>query len=315
MDRARSIVAPVDFTPCSLAAVRQAVRIAKWNQARLDVLHVVAEDVVTELEGVLSPHQQDIRSGLVEDARREWQRLTASDDALRGLPLSVEVGHPVGSVLQRLNDSGADLLVMGVHGASHPGGGAGTVATACVRKAHGMVLLVREEQAAPFKSIVACIDFSPTSLRALNQAVRIALQDGAALHVLHVFEGPWHRTHYRAPTPLATPDQQKQYIDGLRGRLESFCKPLATEMGYLNPQFHVLDHRGYGDGITEFVRHYNVELAVLGTKGKTNLRYMLWGRTAERVVRNSPCSILVVRPEDTPAPQETAAARPMKPAV
>lgn len=298
MDRLTSIIVPVDFTTCSGSAVRQAIRIARWNQARLEVLHVVASEVAAELEAALGEFQQDVRSGLLEDARREWERLKADIPDARDMAIHVMIDHPIHAILQRAQDTSADLLVMGVHGTSRAGRGAGTVATACVRKSHSKVLLVHDGQDAPFKSIVACIDFSDTSLKALREAVHIALQDGAKLYVLHVFAGPWHKLHYRAPTPEASPDFQKQYTDGLRGRLESFCKPLATELGYLHPEYCVLDFQGYGDGITTFVGQHNCDLVVMGTKGKTNLRYMLWGRTAERVARDAPCSILVVKPDE-----------------
>lgn len=77
-----------------------------------------------------------------------------------------------------------DLLVLGAHRISPADRSAGTLATACVRKAMASVLLVKDPHAGSFRSVVACIDFSPTSLKALEQAVRLALQDQAVLHVL-----------------------------------------------------------------------------------------------------------------------------------
>jgi nucleotide-binding universal stress UspA family protein len=56
---------------------------------------------------------------------------------------------------------------------------------------------------------------------------------------------------------------------------------------------------GHGRGITEFVQQIGGDLAVLGTRGRTNLRDLLIGSTAERVLRDAACSILAVRPEGT----------------
>ena len=37
---------------------------------------------------------------------------------------------------------------------------------------------------------------------------------------------------------------------------------------------------------------------MLGTKGKTNLKYVLLGSTAERVLRDVPCSVLAIKPPE-----------------
>lgn len=40
----------------------------------------------------------------------------------------------------------------------------------------------------------------------------------------------------------------------------------------------------------------HADLIVLGTKGKTNLKYVLLGSTAERLLRDVPCSVLAIKP-------------------
>lgn len=297
MNTWKSVVVGVDFTPCAATALRQAIRIAGQNQARLQVIHVIETLVAMDLEEALRPFQADIRAGLIKDAGKTWEEFRAGVPEASGLELAVEVDNPVVALLRRVSQQAADLLVLGTHGTSPPDRGPGTLATACVRHAMASVLLVRDPHAGPFTSIVACIDFSATSLKGLEQAVRMATQGGATLHVVHVFSAPWHRLHAWAPTPQASADYQKQYRDGLRRRLEAFCEPFREDMAALRPQFEIFDYPGHGRGITEFVTQVGAELVVLGTRGRTNLRDLLIGSTAERVVRDAPCSILAVKPE------------------
>ncbi len=292
----RSLVIGVDFTPCSASALRQAVRIAAWTNASLRAVHVIETLVVADLQDALGSVQTDLRAGLVEDARRVWKELGGDIPEASGLELDVEIDHPVAAILQRVRELSADLLVLGAHGASPPERGAGAVAMACVNKAPCSVLVVRNGQTGAFATVVACVDFSETSRRALGEAVQVAKRDGAVLHVLHVFEGPWHRLHYRAPTPQASPDYQKQYRDALRRRLETFCEPFLPALTGVELRIHVFDHVGYGLGIGEFVTQIGADLAVLGTHGRTHLSDFLLGSTAERVARDAACSILVVRP-------------------
>jgi nucleotide-binding universal stress UspA family protein len=190
-----------------------------------------------------------------------------------------------------------DLLVLGTHGLSPASRGVGSTAAGCIRKAHARVLLVEDAHATPFTAIVACVDFSETSRFALKQAVRVAMQDKARLLVLHVFDAPWHHLHYRSPSDESSPDFQKQFTDSLDQQLRMFCEPLADDMKGLAVSYHVIDHPHHGAAITKFTLENEVDLVVLGTRGRTNLRDLLIGSTAERVVRDTPCSILTVKPE------------------
>jgi len=276
MSRVKTLVVGVDFTPCSASALKQAIRIAQRNQATLQVVHVIETLVVVDLEEALSPYQADVRAGLVRDAGKAWTEFTGNLSEASGLELEVEIDHPVVAILRRVQERSADLLVL-----------------AC------------RTHAGPFTSVVACVDFSATSRQALEHAVRVATQDGAALHVLHVFHAPWHRLHYGAPTPQASPDYQKQYRDALRRRLEAFCEPFHDELARLEVRYGLFDFPGHGRGITEFARQVGADLVVLGTRGRTNLRDLLLGSTAERVVRDAPCSILTVKPDELEDPAST----------
>ena len=57
-----------------------------------------------------------------------------------------------------------------------------------------------------------------------------------------------------------------------------------------------IDRQNHGRGIIEYAREHHADLVVLGTRGRSNLRYVLLGSTAERVIREMECSILAVKP-------------------
>jgi nucleotide-binding universal stress UspA family protein len=294
-----SIVVGTDFTPCSAAALGQALRIARWTRAAVHVVHVIDTLVVIELEEALSPMQEGIRSGLVSDAQRAWAEFARGVPGAERLTVDVSINNRIVGILRRARAVGADLLVLGAFGERAPDVGLGTVATACVRKSGADVLLVRDTHgsAAPFKTIVVAVDFSPTSYRALERAATFARRDKASLHVLHVFQAPWHRLHYRSPTPMALPRLQKQYRDGLTRRLSEWCRPALEGQDGLPPRVEVLDHSGHRSGIVEYASGVSADLIVLGTRGRTNLRDILLGSTAEKALEESTCSILAVKPE------------------
>ena len=297
MNTTSSILIGIDFSTGSAAALREAVRIAKWNRATLRAVHVIDALVAAELEEALSEFQKRVREELLEDARRAWVSLAATVEGADAVPIEVRIDNRDTGILAAAREIRADLIVMGASGDRDPDIGQGTVASAAVRHAMCNVLLVREAQPGPFKTVVACVDFSPTSLRALDQAARVATQDGAALHVLHVFEAPWHQLHYRSPTLEADPHFQKQYRDGLERRLRAFAAELGRGIDYLKPAFALFDHAGHRSGIVTYAGRIDADLIVLGTRGRTNLRDVLVGSTAEKALRDSRCSVLAVKPE------------------
>lgn len=300
----KSIVIGTDFTACSASAVGQALRIASWSGAPLHVVHVIDTTVVIDLESALSPMQQGIRDGLTDDARRAWVEFAAKIPGAAGLPIEVAINNRIVGILRQSRAHGADLLVMGAHGQRHPDVGFGTVATACVRNSMTDVLLVRDTQAGPFKTVVAAVDFSETSARAMARAAAIAARDGAELHVLHVLAAPWHglaapwHGFSRAGSePLAPAQLQKRHREAMERRLAELVKPITEAHPNLRLRTACHDSDQHRSGIVEYARSVSADLIVLGTRGRTNLRDILLGSTAERTLSESPCSVLAVKPE------------------
>lgn len=301
MQQLTSIVVGIDFTPGSAAALREALRIAAWNRSRLSVVHVIDTLVVMDLEEALSAFQIGLREDLIAQSRGEWARFAAEIKGASSLELQIRINNRTVGILGAARDAAADLLVLGAYGAQPPETGIGSVAGGCVRHAPCDVLLVRDHQAGPFKCIVACVDFSPTSLIALDQAARIAAQDAASLHILHVFDAPWHQLNYRAAPAGPGPSYEQAHRDAVLTRLSNFSRSLGREIAYLKPTICLHDHRGHRSGIVDYASKVDADLIVLGTRGGTNVRDVLLGSSAEKTLRLSTCSVLAVKP-DHPIP-------------
>ena len=297
----RSIVVGVDFTPCSAVALGQAIRMAAWAGVRAHPVHVIDTAVVIELESVRSPMQMNIRDGLIKDAEKAWEEFAARVPGAEGLALEVAINNRVVGILDRVRHNKADLIVIGAFGHRKADVGVGTVATACVRRSPVDVLMVRDTRAdggqSPFRRIMAAVDFSETSLRAVARAASVAARDQSELHVVHVFRAPWSQLQFRLSRTQFDPSLQRRYREALEMRLAEFCRPaLEAEGVKATPQ--VMDYAGHRSGIVECAGQMGADLIVLGTRGHTNLRDVLLGSTAERALSESTCSILAVKPAD-----------------
>lgn len=295
MNALKTILVAIDFGRASEAALAQALRMAAWNRAAVHALHVVDTGVVLEAQEAFAGLQEQIQSALKDDAMDRWNKFMPAHPGRSDCQLHIVVNNPRYATLKLIEELKADLLVMGVRGDDSGGKGPGPLATACTESAPCPVLLAAENHPGAFKRVVACVDFSPTSLRSLTAAARVALQDSAALHVLHVYRAPW-RDSRLAVLHKVDPARQEAIVSELRARLQKQCESLGEEFKYLKPTVEVVEHQSHGRGIVDYARRVDADLVALGTRGRTNLRDVLLGSTAERVIRSAGRSVLAVRP-------------------
>ncbi len=299
-----------------MVAWRQAARIAAWNGSAVTGVHVIDTMVALELEEAMAHSSEEtlsaaagisgggqdgpstgVRQRLLDDTRFQWTDFLVSAGTSVQADFKAVIDSRADGIIEATKEAGADLLVLGAVGSGAAHVGMGTVATSCVRKSPCGVLLVRESKAAtPFKTVVCCVDFSDASMRALESAARLAVQDAAALHVVHVFYAPWHVLHYRSPTPETDPAFRAQYSNVLQRRLQHFGDAIGRSLADLNPIYTLIDASDHRNAIPEHLVTVGADLVVLGTRGHSNLRDFFLGSTAEKVLRDAACSVLAIRP-------------------
>ena len=140
------------------------------------------------------------------------------------------------------------------------------------------------------KNILVPIDFSEHSLKTLGFAQAIAKQFGAHLHLAHIYEPDIPITTVMA-MPLSLPPVQVG--QGVRRHLRDVAKRFGIEV---RPgAIHAIEGRPFEE-ICRIARLEAIDLIVIATRGNTGLKHLLLGSTAERIVRYSPCPVLVVHP-------------------
>jgi nucleotide-binding universal stress UspA family protein len=278
-----SIVVGLDFSECSRVALAHALRVASWAGAQVHPVHVVDApiDEVRE-DATLTELQRGIQAGLVMDARKRWDTFVEGVSEASRLHLDVCVAHRVVGIRQQLDRHSADLLVLGAYGDEKPSVGMGTLASTCVRSVPTDVLIVRDNYRDPFRTVVAGIDFSATSRRALEMAAVIAHGEGARLYAAHI-----------------VPDRAETYArlrTELGPELDAFVNETTCRYPGLEVHAKVFPYSGYRSGLLEFAALVNGDLVALGTRGRSNLRDLVLGSTAEKVIRDSVCAVLAAKP-------------------
>ena len=254
MNQLKTILVGVDFSECSRCALEQAVRLARWNNAGLNVIHVMDSSALDDSLTRLPPELDELRRINREHAIGRLADWTKEAGAPDGHSREVMNGVPLDVLLQESRTRRVDLLVLGITGDSLLPYGAGTLATKCLRKSATKVLLVKQTHPRPFRRIVACVDFSETSNEVVKQALRVAGQDQAELHFLHVFQAEWNNWSSRAKLSALADFEQKLPGDSGKQPAPVRCRAARTPRDLLGhasqdarPRYRrVLPERGRG---------------------------------------------------------------------
>jgi nucleotide-binding universal stress UspA family protein len=144
------------------------------------------------------------------------------------------------------------------------------------------------------RSILLPTDFSECAQYALSYASEFAREAGASIICVHVIEPIVPTVGYAGVTePLPMTDISDQLEDSAARELPKIGQ--REEFAGLSVE-EVIVH---GDAASEIVRvakERKVDLIVISSHGRTGLGRILFGSTAEHVVRHAPCPVLVVKP-------------------
>lgn len=292
----KSMVVGVDFAVETRAAVSECIRLAAKSGAAVHGVHVIDSEVAAQLKEVMGQDAGTIEAQLIEDARRAVVEFAGSVAGTAKLNVDVRIDRRVHGIIASCVDHQAELLVLGARSEEDRKRGFGATAIECARLSPCHVLLVRGSQPGVFRRVVACVDFSETSIEALSLAAMVASSDGAELHVLHVYSPPWAALHYRSPTPQLTQEFRTEYLNALRRRLEALVEPIERDVIQRKAKVELYEASSHRQGLLGYASSVGADLMVLGTHGRSNMRDMLLGSVAERVLRDSECSVLAVRP-------------------
>jgi nucleotide-binding universal stress UspA family protein len=156
---------------------------------------------------------------------------------------------------------------------------------------------ISENSRAPalqLRKILLPTDFSGCANYALPYAATIARATGATIICVHVVEPIVPAVGYSGlAEPMPMTDISEQLEDSAERELPQLAD--CEEFNGLEVE-EVIAH---GDAAAEIVRvagEHEVDLIVVSSHGRTGLGRIIFGSTAEAVVRHATCPVLVVKP-------------------
>lgn len=142
-----------------------------------------------------------------------------------------------------------------------------------------------------FKTILFATDFSESSDYAFQYAYSLAKKFNARLLLVHVINEPVDLRGFYVPH-ISFEKLEEEIEEGAQKMMEKFCRTHIRD--YDNYESIIVPGIPY-DEIIKKATDNSADLIVLGTHGRTGLDHVLFGSTAEKVVRKSQVPVMTIR--------------------
>ena len=144
-----------------------------------------------------------------------------------------------------------------------------------------------------FSNILVAVDSSEPAAHAFETALQLACQTGAQLHPLYVIALP----PIAANVPGADPSIMRQMLERQGETVMKHCVGTMARCGAQgSPELDDLARPGddVADRIVVAATRLNVDLIVMGTRGRPGVGHARVGSIAERVLRRAACPVLTI---------------------
>lgn len=293
MSTVLSPLAATDLSAPARHAAERAAMLARQTGGKLELVHVLEKDALTELRRLFA--QDDaVEQSVRQQAQDELAQLAAE----LGTPELLQVqchlveGAVLSSIAEQTDALGCNLVVVGAHGTGFMRHWLlGATAQRLLRKTMHPILLVKEAPRRAYQTVLVPIDFSAWSLRAISLAQRISPK--AKLLLLHACEIPFEGKMRFAGVAEDTLRQQRDKVQReALARLQELALQASLAPGQWRP---LVAFANPPDFILEQEEEHGADLIVMGKHGAGMAEELLLGSVTKHVLGQARSDVLVVR--------------------
>ncbi len=319
----KKIMCAIDFSDFSNIILAHGKSLASQFGSTLSLCHIVTGSLMVSSLGHSYIHYTDIETDRIDSAKKKLVKMSEQLDF--ECEIIVSSGHVADEINHIAQENNFDMVIAATHG----GSGikrflVGSVTDRLVKilQCPLLVLYTKEKhQASPidetikFKRILVGCDFSPDSKLAFDYALSLAQEFQTQLYLAHVIRPTeqiqltesdyiktqgsdyinWTRSEYLDIQQITKDDNLSDKTD-LFSRLEERLSNMVTEdsKNWCTPITTLLEGQPYKELIA-YALQKEMDMIVVGVHGHSLLERFMVGSTAERVISQASCPVLVVR--------------------
>jgi universal stress protein E len=301
MNKPGRIIVGVDPHATSMAAVELGARLAAGLDATLELFTPVYNAQVSLAHFETRENLQHARDMLVKRYRERLEEAAAEFGSAARVESQAAWDHPLEEALvRRVLERAASLLIVALPAGEAAGGRPLSSAQwQLVRHCPVPVLLTRGRAWRPAPVIVAAVD--PTGrhgrsdeldVSILQVAERVAGAARGTVHAFHAWEQALRALIGDREVTL-TPDVTES---GTERRHREWVYTVLADADVAPARVSLVEGRPE-QALPEYCRETGADLVVMGAIARNPFGRIFIGSTAERVLEQLPCDLLVVKPE------------------
>ena len=295
------------------ATLARAVSLAEKNQAVLTVVDVVPTPIVQVDMALLpgGPVSTRLQAFIVAERRNTLNTLLQPYRERLSIRVDVLIGKTFIEVIRAVIRNGHDLVMKPAENPSWTHMLFGSDDLELLRECPCPTWLMKSSEKSNYQNVVAAVDFDPlhpsTTEQALNREIitlasSLALSDKATLHLVHAWE-PFAVATMRSRSGATSENladyAELAYAQHKRG-LAMLTEELRQEIGEdtyvaLATRLHLFQGEAKKT-IASLATDVDADLVILGTVARKGLIGLIFGNTAEALLDEVSCSVLVIKP-------------------
>ena len=308
MNRFKNILVSVDTRSTEHPALDWAMTIAEKNSAKLTVVEVLPK--FSWIQRHVLGNSEELHNRMVDDSKSKLDALlkTALDRGIEAKSVTL-TGNTSEEITDEVVRSEHDLVVRLAKGEnSRSNKPFGATGMRLLRTCGCAVLLVQRDKPANFDCIMAAIDPAsddPLVRRMNTNIVKLAISaselGSGELHIVHAWQ-LFGSTNIKSRVDQDEFEKiEKKAQNAIAATLDDFLQPF--ELTHDSPQVHLVREESRpSTAIINLADQYKAPLIVMGTVARSGLRGVLMGNTAEQVLEQVTCSVLVIKPDSYASP-------------
>lgn len=278
-----TVIAGIDLTAMGRRVADRARIVAEGSGGDLELVHVlepVSEAMIEPSLAHLMREHQRAEAGRVTD----W---IAGRTSVR-VGLEVVKGSPAWELVARAKK--ADLVVLGSSAVDAFSGG--PVSLRVARMASSDVLVVRRQPRVPYRKVIAAVDFSEASRKAVERALEVFPE--AELTVMYSLPSRFDSILLDAGLFSVEIDASRENrMEAAQDRMLEFTQSWNGRVK------HLVTDGSPNENIDEAIRRRGADLVVVGSRGASATRMVLLGSVPEALLGHAPCDVYIARSPST----------------
>jgi nucleotide-binding universal stress UspA family protein len=153
-----------------------------------------------------------------------------------------------------------------------------------------------------FSRVLVAIDGSTSSMHTIDRAISIAMKNNSQLVILYVIDV--YKYPYLPSSIILAPtfgsekylEERNEAEEQMNKIKEKYKQKTKNNIDFKELKTEIVEGaKSAATTIIEYAESENIDLIIIGSKGRTSFKKLLLGSVSSDIIKNAHCAVLVIR--------------------